>query len=134
MADHYWGDEDFDWEALHQAGTFIAHYCKTRAWLVLHWKEKYGTLRYEFLTSTLFSQHTPIHSLWRPGHLYYRYSIRCRKIDEFIGRILWSLGITKLVQKYQLFILRRAVELAKQKYPHIADEITDDLDDIMYYL
>ena len=44
---HFWGDSDFDWKGLHDAGTFIQEFVMTKSGHYLSWKEKYGTIRYE---------------------------------------------------------------------------------------
>ena len=49
MPYHQWGDEDFDWEALNEAMDYIGRFCGRWARLVVLMKEKYGTIRYEFI-------------------------------------------------------------------------------------
>lgn len=45
---HEWG-EDFDWDDLQEAMGFIYKYCKWLAGLRVLMKEKYGTIRYEYV-------------------------------------------------------------------------------------
>ena len=147
---HIWGDEDFDWEGLNDAGSFIHQYCMSRARLCIHWKEKYGTLRYEYLDSCLFSDHTPIHSILKPGRLFLHYNkINIKHIIKLKDRILFRIGkaimnierpigillqvlyISSLIRKYQLWIFRRAIFKAIEKWPHLEDEILEDAPEIV---
>jgi hypothetical protein len=125
---HSWGDSWFRkyGEDLHNAGSFISRYCRTRAHLCIHWKEKWGTLRFEFIGSCIFDRYWPIHSIFYPGHLFYRFPKWMLKVDWAVGCVLFGLGIGQLIQRYQLFILRRAINLAVKKWPHIEKEITAD--------
>lgn len=48
MADHMWGDGDFNWKKLSKAGIFICFFMNLFGFILVY-KEKYGTLRYEWL-------------------------------------------------------------------------------------
>lgn len=126
MTYHDWGDKDFDWEALNNAGEYISSYCMKRARLYIHWKEKYGTLRYQHLSSCIFNRYWPIHTLINPGHLYYRFPRWMINIEYIVGDVLYYIGVVKIIQKYQLWILKRALLRAVKKFPHIKDEILAD--------
>lgn len=125
MTYHEWGEEDFDWAGLCEAGNFIHDYCMKRARLCVHWKEKYGTLRYEYLGSCLYGE-WPVHKIFYPGHLFYRWPKRLMPIDRAIGKSLEFLKIAPLVRGYQIRTLRKALFKAVEKYPHLEDEILSD--------
>lgn len=123
---HEWGDKDFDWHGLNAAGSFIARYCMHKARLKIHWKEKYGTLRIEWLSSCLFG-YSPVHNLVYPGYLYYKWPSWVMKIDRGLGSVLRVLRITNLIAGYQLKTLNRALARAVEYWPHLKDEIEDDV-------
>lgn len=50
MASHIWGD-GFDFDRLNKAGNQIENIFMELSGLQLHWKEKYGTLRYEWFSN-----------------------------------------------------------------------------------
>lgn len=122
---HSWGDTDMDWEGLNDAGRYIARYCKTRAWMRIHWKEKWGCIRFEYTYSSLFEN--PIHSIIWPGHLFIRYSNRMLRIDKMLGSILTTLRITRAIRSYQTWVFKRAIRNAVKKWPHIREEILEDV-------
>ena len=100
---HTWGDKDFDWDGLNDAGSYIARRCRRRAWFHLHWKEKYGSLRLEWINSALF--YLPIHSIFYPGHLYVRYSHWVLVLDRKLGKVCYKMGITNAIRNYQMKVL-----------------------------
>lgn len=48
MSNHMWGDEGFDWKSLSKAMSFIYRFNKLVGNKVMM-KEKYGTVRYEYI-------------------------------------------------------------------------------------
>lgn len=103
MTVHYWGSEDFDWEALNKAMDYITKE-SIAIGLVPIMKEKYGTIRYEF------------HSLWK------------RELDGS----LTDLGIVTAdaqgehPTKEDLDKFEGILKAAQAKYPSVAEEIVED--------
>ena len=124
MTHHVWGD-DFDWQRLDAAGEFISSYCIHRARLRIHWKEKWGTLRYEYLECILFGE-WPIHALIKPGYLFYQFPKWFRPIEDVLGYVLEFLRISPMIRKYQLKIFKEALMAAVERYPDLKDEILSD--------
>lgn len=52
---HYWGD-GFDFNRLNKAGKQIENIFRELSGLELYWKEKYGTLRYEWFSDPTVQQ------------------------------------------------------------------------------
>ena len=48
MPYHDWSDDDFDFNGLYKAGKWIETFYKRATKQQMHWKEKYGTIRYEY--------------------------------------------------------------------------------------
>ena len=128
MTSHIWGDEDFDWKALDDAGNYIHKNCRRWARMGIWTKEKYGTLRIS-TTCAYFSEYDVINHLFYPGYVRYMFPNWFRLyIDWPIGKILRFFGIIGLLQKYQTFILKFFWNKAAKKWPHIAEEILDEYD------
>lgn len=53
MPHHDWGDADFDFDALNRVGRYISKLYKRCTGKQIVWKEKYGTIRYEFTSAWL---------------------------------------------------------------------------------
>jgi hypothetical protein len=118
---HEWGDEDFDWEGLNNAGQYIQYYCAKYGRIGIHQKEKYGTLR----ADTYFSG--TVHDLIWPGHYYTHYAHDAlRKLDYDFS--YYSRWLFKLINVYQRFIYRLVYKRAVKKWPHLIEEILVDAD------
>src|SRR5712672_836809 len=101
MAQHLWGEEDFDWKALDDASYYLQDRCRQFARMGIWTKEKYGTLRVS-TTCAYFMEHDFIHHIFYPGHAYYRLPSWFRRyIDWPFGKFMKRLGIVWLLQKYQ---------------------------------
>lgn len=125
---HIWGDIDFDWNALHQAESYLSRRCRQFGRIGLWTKEKYGTLRVDTMCAFV-SQFDFIHSLVKPGHAYYRWPKWFRKyVDWPLGHVMDKIGIVWLIRKYQQMVLKYFWKRAAKKWPHIADEILDEYD------
>ena len=128
MTNHFWGDKDFDWNALNQAGTYLSTRCKKWARLGLWTKEKYGTLRVS-TTCAFFDQYGFIHHIFYPGYVRYCFPRWFRKyIDYPVSYCLDKIGVVWLVQMYQQAVLKHFWKRAAAKWPHIAEEILDEYD------
>lgn len=96
MTYHEWGDSWPHWNELYQAEQYIFKYVKKYSFCYLSLKEKYGTLRYEFINPPRWSWY--IFDCW----LYFKW--------------------IKLGQ----FVLNKAVCSACKKFPNVKAEILDD--------
>jgi hypothetical protein len=126
---HRWGDGWFEknGEDLNAAGNYIYDYCFKRARYRFHWKEKYGTLRHEFAYCSLVSSFNALHDIFYPGYMFYQFPLWFRVyIDRPITKVLNFLKIIPLIQRYQIYTLRKAYENAIRKFPHIEAEIMLD--------
>lgn len=115
---HSWGDKDFDWKALDDAGRDLEKFCRRYGRLGLHVKEKYGTLR----AYTHFCSYPILHSLVYPGYVFNQFPKWLWNLDcSYLSPCLeWALPH---IQKYQSFIYRKGYEKIVKKYPHIKKEI-----------
>jgi len=104
---HEWGDETFDWRALAAAGEYIRKYVRRYSLCSLMYKEKYGSLRYEWI----FPPYGGIYIYMRSK--IYRWWNHC-----WLYRKWTNLG---------WLVLKRAVFNAIEKWPHIKDELLSDL-------
>lgn len=141
MASHYWGDEDFDWNALNHCVHLYDHVLKKYGRMCVYTKEKYGTMRLEYLGMGWDG----IYGFLNPGHLIFRWkSVRISrtriigdmafesKVDllyvfnEVTANLARYTGISWLIQKYQMFLFNMLTLYCVKKYPHIKDEIMDE--------
>lgn len=126
MPSHHWGDE---WFKLHGTDLDDAiDYCK-KTWkrygrIGSHGKEKYGTFRDH---PVFYSGYWAVHELVKPGYIRYTWP-RFYKIDLFLGKVVGTLKLYKLIQWWQFQVYNYAVQQACKKYPEIVDEIVADLD------
>jgi hypothetical protein len=124
---HIWGDEDFDWEALDESINYIATRCVQFAWCRPYIKEKWGFINIS-LTCAFWGE-WPIYGLVYPG--YYRYHWPkwvLRYVEPPFRFIFKYTGVTWLVNKYQLAVLKFFWKRAAKKWPHIEEEILHDYD------
>lgn len=118
------------WNDLHKAQNFIIDYVYKKSWCRLCCKEKYGTIRYEYVLPP------GSHGKWLR-----RLRIKCplwrKKIVingkvEYFTRWLLFWDTSWLYYKWRNYggkKLKEAVELACIKWPHIKEEIKGDLYD-----
>lgn len=123
---HFWGDLDFDWKALDDAGYYIQRRCRQFARMGLHIKEKYGTLRIS-TTCAYTSEYDFLYHLIHPGYIYYNWPKWVRQyIDWPLGKTMKMLGVIYILQRWQRFTLKFFWKRAAKKWPHIREEILDD--------
>lgn len=126
MVEHFWGDKDFDWEGLNKAGAELDRFCRRWGRIGLHWKEKYGCLR-AYTNCAFVSEYNFLHSLVYPGHAYLR-----SKIISWLDQTLAIKGLAWLLCpiliKYQFWIYKKGYQKIIKKYPHLKQEITEDMD------
>lgn len=122
---HEWGDKDFDWSALNKACIYLRDRCRQFGRVGIWTKEKYGTLRVS--TTCAFVTYEPIHNLIHPGWAVNRWPKWFRTYVDFpLGNLFYKLRITKLIQWYQVQVLKFFWKRAAKKWPHIAAEILDE--------
>lgn len=126
---HSWGDADFDWKALDEASHYLEDKCRKWGRVGIWTKEKYGTLRVS-TTCAFALEYDFLHSIVYPGHGYICWPkwFRCY-IDWPVGKTLRFLGVLKLFNKYQLWILKYFWLKAAKKWPQVRDEILDEYED-----
>lgn len=104
---HSWGsewDERFG-DDLTEAHYYIINYVKRRTGCYLMSKEKYGTIRYEYIFPP-------------GGGLFYRH---------WYSRFWIASKLYQLWVSFGWYMTKRAVYSAIQKYPWLADELMQDL-------
>lgn len=122
---HEWSS-DFDFDSLDAAANYLSYNCRKWGRVGIWTKEKYGTLRVS-TTCAFALEYDFLHSLLWPGHARIHWPEWVRTyIDWPIGKILKWLGIIKLFNKYQMFILKYFWKRAAKKWSHIAEEILDE--------
>lgn len=109
MPYHNWEDSDFDWKALHGAGALIS---RLSVWVGLKvwWKEKYGTLRYEFICMWGWSNNRLIAKLQKLGFQAALF-IACLRYEQVAPEILddwatnWDTGTKHYIPlPFKLFL------------------------------
>ena len=129
MPIHYWGDEDFDWNALGKACDFFYKHLRRWGRIGCYTKEKYGTMRLEFFTMScspynlIFPGRLSIHPWWL-YHISYKY----------ITPVLRATGIGYCINQYQRFVFNVVTIIAVRKWPHIQAEIVNEIEfqDLLY--
>lgn len=124
MAEHYWGDEKFDWKGLDDAADYIS------VWLI-RWmrqpitqvKEKFGTLRiycgfgWDTFHTIIWPRHCWIHKWWP------------YKLDLWIS---YNTPVLKWLNSVVIPVQQKAYawryKKAVQKWPHLYDEIVSMAD------
>jgi hypothetical protein len=123
---HYWGDKDFDWEALNEAERIVRRITKLFR-IGVHTKEKYGTLR----CSVYLFDGSP-HSITHPGYVYNQYPVWLWRIScnmSYWGSRRPYSWLVSAIRGLQLNVgYRLAFYVAMKKYPHIAEEICVNVD------
>lgn len=115
---HVRGDDWPHWPKLYEAEIYMFEFVYKRSFCELRSKEKYGTIRYEWL--------------FPPGS---RFSIRIPYMKIKVGKEkfdmiwCWSLcWVYRLWKRYGKWTLNRAVKKACKKWPEIKDELLADYD------
>lgn len=124
MAQHMWGDEDFDWAGLNDAIDYIVK--RLRRWRipVRDSKEKYGTAR--IYLSLGWSS---LHDMTHPGHCARRYKwdwvwrLSCKSWGAW-----WWRPIMAVSGRIHATVYRAAYAGAVKRWPHLAAEILSNAD------
>jgi hypothetical protein len=119
MPYHYWGDEDFDWNALYSAEKEIRNICMKYARVCILSKEKYGTIRWEHFGVC----DDTLHSLTHPGYMYSQYPKWLWSLDLKIRPLKF---VYPIIRFWQSLVIQYAFTITCLKYPHIQNEILSD--------
>lgn len=122
MVHHEWGDDDFDWEGLNQAQDYIWTHAIRWGRMCFHTKEKYGTIRYEWLSFGV-----GLHRLFYPAHLYIRQTWLYQLDYKIVIPVLEFLRLDKIIMAYQWWVFKTVIKKAIKKWPHLKKEILADL-------
>jgi hypothetical protein len=122
---HYWGDEDFDWDSLNKAIRFVTDTCRKYGRLGMHSKEKYGTFR-----DHVYPYDGTLHSLVYPAYVYKQWSkFATYTLDYGIfKRFSDNSGLTWLIIRWQRLVYNYAIQTVCKRYPHLVDELVVMLD------
>ena len=125
MSVHYWGEENFDWPGISDAGEFIGEGLKKWGRVNVHqYKEKFGGVRV-YCTFGLQS----LEQLIRPGWCYARWPVWLRVLTELGWVARKGLHVANIaVVPYHTWLYRRFYRLAVKKWPHLHDEIIEPAD------
>ncbi len=129
---HEWDDEWFKEHGkdLYDAMAYIQAEYQIRTGRVIHLKEKYGTIRWEYTYATFWNAHKPIYDYFKPGYLFYKWPKWFSRIDYFLGR-----RIPRWVQTYYFHkhakVLVQVLKEAAVKYIQIEDEVFADFKDFI---
>jgi len=138
MTIHYWGDDWPHWNELYEAGNYIHNFVYKYSRCRLVYKEKYGTLRYEWMLPPPHS----CFSRWEITVPFIRYNTELIKQENnkllfkrhynFNGKcklVLWRWHDSWLYSQWAKLgrrMLRRAVLSACKKFTNVRREIYTD--------
>lgn len=139
MTYHIWGDDWPYWDDLYEAKNFIVDHVYDKSWCRLCCKEKYGTIRYEFLFPpgggmlSRYEIRVPfIKKSFDKEHYNKTKRIKFRTSFDLKGSWpIWRWCDSWFYRKWVSFgqrALMEAVRKASEKWPHITKEIRDDLE------
>lgn len=133
MTYHLWGDKWFReyGEELYQAIDYITKYVKRYSFCTLVCKEKYGSIRYEYIfapgSAAFYNSKSILNrflSLF--GQKRIEFEFQGSKIVEYFPRLKWEASfLCKKWEKYGHWVLTNAVNNAIIKYPKVAPEIIE---------
>ena len=125
---HYWGDDWFEkyGDDLCNAGAYISKFTKRWSRCYLIYKEKFGSLRYEYIVppkGSVVSLRFCIKAPWKRKHRW--------GDEEFeYHPVLFAWNECWLYRKWELFgawVCCVAIKRAIKKWPHLEDELCQDL-------
>jgi hypothetical protein len=126
MADHQWGEEDFDWEGLNDCVYIVKSTCVRWGRLGGQSKEKYGTLRFYAQFGNL-----SLHGLCLPGWYNYGWfpgwliTLDQKVITPFLNKIPF---LHEVFFWWQRKVYSHAYWKAMKKHPHLRAEILECAD------
>lgn len=118
---HIWGDDWPHWDDLYKAESYISAYVYKYSFCRLMSKEKYGTIRYEYVYPPFSRKH------WRIMVPYFR---RHTSLGDFPYYFFyWQTSVLYNAWRWWGYkMLGRAVRKACVKFPNVVKELTDDLE------
>ena len=124
MTHHIWGDDWFEKNGgdLYDAQVYIIEYVKRWSGCYVSLKEKYGTIRYEWVCPQGYGEYFKL-----PGMLDKRTSYG--RIPRYLWCWDYSNPLYRCWVRYGKWVLTRAIKKACKKWPNIADELTDYADE-----
>lgn len=134
MTHHDWNEDSFDWHSLGKACNFFLYLRSIGRVQISSTKEKYGTMRLEFLFWA-GHYHEFMHSMIYPGRLFIKWPYLVRLIDMYVFTpIARYSGLCRLVTMYQRLVFNVLTIIAVKKWPHIRYEIMSELEfrDLLY--
>ncbi len=121
---HSWGDDWPHWNELYEAENYIIAYVSKYSKCRLSSKEKWGTLRYEYV-------YPPgSRAWWFSLKLPWKKTIKFKDTEYKINRYLFCWPTSWLYYQWMRFgtyTLKKAVKNACIKFPNVAKELTVDL-------
>ena len=123
MPTHIWGDDWLHWAELYEAEKYIRNYVYKWSRCRLQSKEKWGTLRYQYIWPPAYRRNGPIIQL--PFPLFHKI-VRGEKFPRYL--LFWT--NSWLYYKWMVWghkMLGQAVRNACNKFPNVVKEITEDL-------
>lgn len=123
---HTWYDDWKHWDKLYEAQNFIVKYVGRRTGCYLMSKEKWGSLRYEWIIPPKGHVCQLVYVIKAP----WKKTFKWDDYEESYHPILFAWNECWLYYKWQNFgwwMTKRAVLKAIQKWPCIADELMSDL-------
>lgn len=116
---HMWGDEDFDWDGLDDAITYIdANLIKWGRINVHQAKEKFGTAR--VYCSLGWWQ---LLNITHPRSVYNRYPKWLWNLDCTYGSKIIPFMFNWIIIPYHKWLYRKVYSNAVKKWPHLREEI-----------
>lgn len=122
MSYHLWGDDWEHWNDLYKAETWIRKYVKRHSLCRIISKEKYGSIRFEYLLppyTSLMRRSFGIYAPWKKTTRWgsYRPCLWCWE-QSLVNRLWCKLG---------WWTTKRAVLKAVKKWPYLKDELLSDI-------
>lgn len=126
MPYHEWHDEWFEkyGNDLNKAINFCMTNWKRWGRIGSHGKEKYGTFRHH---AWFYDSHWPIHSLIKPGYVYYQWPKWFYKIElTIISPLVRYSLLPWVIRKWQQYVYNMTIQRAVKKWPHLEAELVED--------
>ncbi len=120
---HTWGDSWPHWQELYQAEIYIRDYVYKWSRCHLSSKEKYGTLRYEYIYPPFHRKH------WAIKLPFFEKSYHCHgfKLSYPIYLFYWQTSfIYRTWVRLGKWVFKRAVKNACLRFPNVKKEILND--------
>lgn len=122
---HYWGDSWPFWDDLNGAHRWITEELNKRTWCSLWSKEKYGTIRYEYVVAPGGSPYQNKYGFITPMWFF-------PKETKYgpLARCYWYWSQCRIVHKWQNWAWLKLwviIQEAVTKWPHLKVELEQDI-------